>query len=905
MDALIGQTLSHYRIVEKVGAGGMGEVYRAHDSRLGRDVAIKVLPAHLSATPEVRARFEREARTISQLNHPHICTLYDVGHQDGVDYLVMELVEGETLAQRLHKSPLPTADVLRLGAQIADALDRAHRAGIVHRDLKPGNVMLTKSGAKLMDFGLARTGAPIQEAGRAAESPTMSRPLTAEGMIVGTLQYMAPEQLEGKEADARSDIWALGCVLYEMATGAPAFEGKSKASLIAAIMEHEPPSMAELQPLTPPALQHTVRRCLAKDAGERWQSARDLAQELEWIRGVGSQAGAPAPGTARRRGRERLAWMAAALALAAGSLLGILVGQRIGSTRGAGKGDIRIPRRFDLVLPDSLPMTFVGGSVLAIEERSLALSPRGDVLVYVAEHRGAARLVSVDLTKGTIELLPGTQGASSPFFSPDGNWVGFLTETELKRVATHGASPMTLAQVDEPYGAQWVDAERIVVAERQGSALTFVRSGGGRFDSLKATAGVSPLLTPDRSGLLWSYAHRLSHLDIDTRKMSFLTVRGREHPDSAWPAELLYGYSPFLLASGYLLYVQSGSDGALVGVPVAPGTLRPLAEPIPVATNVRISASGPSVSQFTTSSGVLVYASDTGFGFRHFIRRRRDGIVDSLPFRPAEYGNFEVSPEGSRIAVVIWPPSGQTELWIYDLVRGDRERVCDAEMILAWTADGNGLVYSTTRTRDAPPVTLRRHLDGSGRVDTLARRVIAAVSRDGRWGVLPARGGGRLTRRDGAGPDSIFIPNLLGDLSAFSPDSRWLAGTYWEAGRSEVYISPVDHPTGRIRISTAGGEEPRWSADGRRIIYRYRRDWYEASLRPGSPPTVRSPGKLFAGPYVNVPGYSHDVFPDGSHLVLQGSGNERTNRLHVVTNLDALLRSGEHVTGSPGEHGRQ
>ena len=223
MDPLIGKTLSHYRIVEKIGAGGMGEVYRAHDSRLGRDVAIKVLPPHLSATPEVRARFEREARTISQLNHPHICTLYDVGRDAGTDYLVMELVQGESLAPRLEKGPLPTADVLRLGAQIADALDRAHRAGVVHRDLKPGNVMLTKSGAKLMDFGLARTSAPIQQPSAPAESPTMSRPLTAEGTIVGTLQYMAPEQLEGKEADARSDIWALGCVLYEMATGAKAF----------------------------------------------------------------------------------------------------------------------------------------------------------------------------------------------------------------------------------------------------------------------------------------------------------------------------------------------------------------------------------------------------------------------------------------------------------------------------------------------------------------------------------------------------------------------------------------------------------------------------------------------------------------------------------------------------------
>jgi len=318
MGALIGKTLSHYRIVENIGAGGMGEVYRAHDARLGRDVAIKVLPPHLSATPEVRARFEREARTISQLNHPHICTLHDVGHQDGVDYLVMELVEGETLAQRLEKGPLSTSEVLRLGAQIADALDRAHRDGVVHRDLKPGNVMLTKSGAKLMDFGLARTSAPIQEAGATAVSPTMSRSLTAEGTIVGTLQYMAPEQLEGKEADARSDIWALGCVLYEMATGARAFEGKSQASLIAAVLKVEPRSMTELQPLTPLALERVVKRCLEKSPEDRLQSARDLAFDLEGVSGSASGAIPVAAGIGASA-RRRFGWhlvLASALASA-------------------------------------------------------------------------------------------------------------------------------------------------------------------------------------------------------------------------------------------------------------------------------------------------------------------------------------------------------------------------------------------------------------------------------------------------------------------------------------------------------------------------------------------------------------------------------------------------------------
>ena len=324
-----GALLSHYKIIEKIGAGGMGEVYRAQDTRLGRDVAIKVLSSHLAQTPEVRARFEREARTVSQLNHPHICTLHDIGHEAGVDYLVMELVDGETLADRLQKGPLPVLEVLTFGAQIAEALDAAHRRGIIHRDLKPGNVMLTKAGVKLMDFGLARTRVtPVT--GTEADSPTMSRPLTEKGTIVGTFQYMAPEQLEGKEADARSDIWALGCVLYEMATGKPSFDGTSQASLIAAIMDHEPRPITELQPLTPPVLERAVRQCLAKDPDKRWQNARDVARELEWIAAGAVESDALIP-SFRRRGHAFIPWTITGVVAVVAALIwiGMLPGGRM------------------------------------------------------------------------------------------------------------------------------------------------------------------------------------------------------------------------------------------------------------------------------------------------------------------------------------------------------------------------------------------------------------------------------------------------------------------------------------------------------------------------------------------------------------------------------------------------
>ena len=326
-----GTRLGPYEIVSPIGAGGMGEVYRARDTRLGRDVAIKVLPQHLSTNAEVRARFEREARTVSSLNHPHVCTLFDVGRDGAVDYLVMELVEGQTLAQRLASGALPTGEVLRLGAQIADALDRAHRAGVVHRDLKPGNVMLTKGGAKLMDFGLARaTGlsAPGGASGATepalTQSPTVAGPLTAEGTIVGTFQYMSPEQLEGKEADPRSDVWALGCVLYEMASGRRAFEGRSQASLISAIMTSEPAPISQATPTSPPALERVVRACLEKDPNDRLQSAHDVRLQLEWIRSEPARPGPPTAASARRR---PALWLAAAALLVVAAAAAFLAGR--------------------------------------------------------------------------------------------------------------------------------------------------------------------------------------------------------------------------------------------------------------------------------------------------------------------------------------------------------------------------------------------------------------------------------------------------------------------------------------------------------------------------------------------------------------------------------------------------
>ncbi len=891
-----GTMLGPYQILAPLGAGGMGEVYRARDTRLGRDVAVKVLPPHLADTPEARARFDREARTVSQLNHPHICTLHDIGSQDGVDYLVMELVEGDTLARRLEKGPLPVAEVLSLGRQIAQALDRAHRAGVVHRDLKPGNVMLTKGGAKLLDFGLARALGLAPNTDAMSRSPTMTGPLTAEGTIVGTFQYMSPEQLEGKEADARSDLWALGCVLFEMTTGRRAFDGGSQASLIAAIMERQPPLLSAVQPVTPPHLERVVARCLQKDPDARFQSAGDLAfaLEAESSSATGVVSGRMPTPTARR-GRGRWVAIIGLAAAVAGVLLGVAFSSRIGTKPASGSADASTVRRFDLVLPDSLPLVYVGDSFLGLETRALALSPRADMLVYVAGQRGHAVLVTVDLATGVAQALPGTQGAFSPFFSPDGNWIGFLAGMELKKIAVRGGAPVVLAGVEEPYGAQWPEAEKIAVIERQGQVVTYVRASGGRMDSVKITPrmGFAQLLSPDRTRLAWTWNRQMAAFEFKSGKTSFLTNRGLVPDGSVAPADLLYGSAPVLLSPDKLLYIQAGSGGTLVGVPVERGSLRPLADPIQVAMDLRISATA-AMSQMSVAAGILVYAEDPGSGTLRFLRRRADGQTEALAFPPGDYGTFELSPDGNRLAVIKRPPSGQPELWLFDLARGTQERVHDSVYGVGnWSADGLGLCV-TIGGAGGSRTALRVHMDGTSSVDSLAVGVASAYSAviespDGRWSLRLNADGGVMVGADGHSTD---IPHISG-LARFSPDSRWLAATYSEAGRSEIYVSPADQPARRVRVSTAGGEEPRWSADGKSIVYRFDNGWYRSSFLPGLQPSAGVPVKVFTGPYVNVPGYSHDLFPDGSQLLALGSGSDVAQRLRVVTGMDALFPSGK------------
>ncbi len=463
-----GAKLGHYEIVAPLGAGGMGEVYRARDTRLGRNVAIKILPEQLSNDPVRKQRFEREAKTISNLNHPHICTLHDVGTQDGVDYLVMEYVEGETLAKRLEKSPLPLEQVLKIGAQIADALDKAHRSGVVHRDLKPGNIMLTATGAKLLDFGLAKPAAPLTSVATLTAAVTQSSPMTEQGAIVGTFQYMSPEQIEGKELDGRSDIFSFGAVLYEMLAGQRAFPGKSQLSVASAILEKEPVPISTIKPLTPPALDHAIRRSLAKDPEERWQTARDLASELKWITDGGSQVTSGTTAAARgirARWRGTLLWGVVSVLLAA------ITGLAIWNLKPSAPPPS--VSRFTITLPP-------GRQLAGLQNGSaVALSPDGTDLAYVAIQGGTQQLYLRAMDSLAATPIPGTDGAVNPFFSPDGQWLGFFADNRLKKVPVSGGTAQTLGDAAFPRGASWSGQGMIAFAPASVSALQLLSEAGG------------------------------------------------------------------------------------------------------------------------------------------------------------------------------------------------------------------------------------------------------------------------------------------------------------------------------------------------------------------------------------------------------------------------------------------
>ncbi len=854
LDRLTEALRDRYVLERELGAGGMATVYLARDLRHDRYVALKVLRPELAAVVGAE-RFLHEIKTTAHLQHPHILPLHDSGEADGSVFYVMPYVEGETLRDRLRREKqLPVEDTVRIASEVASALDYAHRHGVVHRDIKPENILLYEGQALVADFGIALAVSRTDGGTRMTES----------GMSLGTPHYMSPEQAMGeREITGRSDIYALGCVTYEMLTGDPPFTGSTAQAIVAQMLTERPRGIAAQRRTVTPAMEAAVFRALEKLPADRFASAVEFAEALA---GEGAATVArSAPGSTPARRRVRSTAMVG-LALALGTAFGMWLPRPVARPGAASGG---VARTLDLVLPDSLPFAFLGPAPLGVEQRALDVSPDGLQLVYVSPTASDTTLVVRDLVHGGSRVLAGTEGAFSPTFSPDGRSIAFFSGTVLKKVPAAGGTPQALATVDEPWGSVWLDSSRIFVAGRQGEKPMLVDAFSGWTDSIPGGPRRAGSITPDRSGMVYSYQHLLRYFDFATRSEWVLTSGGRVPVDSVVVADAIFGFGPTLLPSGYLLYVQQGGAGTLLAVPVEPGTLRPTGSPVQVSANVRFNSQG--TAQYATSEdGAVVMASTPGSGRTALVVRSASGSIASLGLPPADYGTFEISPDGRRVAIAIWPVKGLPDLWVRDLARGTSERIVQATIRgPVWLSSRKGPAALDT-TREGPLVTQTASPNGA---------------------LLFQRGpeGFRIVGRDSLAAGAIPVSGV-NSLGRFSPDGAWLAATSLQAGRSEVYVVSTADPAIRHRVSVDGGEEPRWSADGRRISFRYGSEWFEVSFTPGDPPTIGLPKLVFTGQYENVPGYSYDVFPDGRYLLLLLPTERTTHRLTVVTDVPGLLR---------------
>ena len=808
-----GTKLGPYEILSPIGAGGMGEVYRAQDTRLERTVAVKVLPAHMSSSAESRQRFEREAKTISQLSHPHICALYDVGSEGETEYLVMEFLEGETLGDRLGKGALPLDQTLRFGVEIADALDKAHRQGIVHRDLKPGNVMLTKSGVKLLDFGLAKAMAPVAQQSGLTSLPTVAGAanLTQAGTILGTFQYMSPEQLEGKEADARTDIFALGAVLYEMVTGRKAFSGTSQASLISAIMKEEPAPISGIQPMSPPALDRVVRTCLSKDPEDRWQSARDVANELKWI-AEGSQAGVPTKVSARRKSRERTAWVLAALTTAAAVALAV--------------AHFRQPPhpaqliRASIVLPEK---TFIG---------DVALSPEGGKLAFtVGNTAGVFTLWVRDLDAGAARQIAGSDGARFPFWSPDGRFVAFFADGKLKKVEAGGGALLAICDAENGVGGSWNRDGTIVFGPLPTAGLFRVLASGGKPVPVTKLAAARhekahryPFFLPDGRHFVYTATSLGGGAGEESDAIRLASLDGRED-------RLLVGtLSNAQYTAGRLLYAR---DDTLVAQGFDPdrGALR--GEPVVLEPRVFRATDWAGFFAFSASEQAIVTAvqfvvpSQLGWF-------DRSGKALGSVGPPETFGVFRLSPDERQVAATVMNASkNRSEIWTVDVASGSASKLTSGSRPSygpIWSPDGSRVFYASVTTPTSMPSVWFKAIDGSKEqpfLETPDNETPWDWSPDGRFlAVLRVPLEGKrfnelwiLPASDPKHPVPFATEYQDQGDARFSPDGKWLAYISNESGSPEVYVRPFPGPGGTWKVSVAGGFLPQWRGDGKEMFY--------------------------------------------------------------------------------------
>lgn len=878
MKLTTGAHLGPYEIVSRLGAGGMGEVFKAHDARLGRTVAIKVLPAAFAEDQPARLRFEREARAISQLNHPNICTIHDVGAEDGTAYLVMELLDGQTLADRLEAGPLPVDDVLRYGAHIADALDAAHRAAIVHRDLKPANIMLTKSGAKLLDFGLAK---PVS-ADTGADQATLQKPITTQGMVVGTIPYMAPEQLAGEDAGARTDIFALGAVLYEMTTGQRPFQGKTTASLMAAITGGEPPSIRSLQPTVSPTLEHLIAGCLAKSPDDRWQSAADIARELRWIR-TGESALASPPSRTRT---ALLPWsIASLLALAIVFLL-----LRLPANTNAAH-----PIRFTIDPPPGTVFHFIGR-----DAGPPIVAPDGSRIAFVAMSADGTRRVYVrafDTFASTA--IGGTEGASYPFWSPDGLNVGFFADGKLKRVSRSGGAVITLCNTAIGRGAAWSSTGTIVFAPDPYDGLFRVPDSGGTPSRLTALDRKEkelshrwPAFLPDGRHFIYLATHLL---DREANRAWVGSLDGGER------TPLVQSRSHVTYAGGFLFTLREQN---LVALEFDQDRLRAVGAPFPIADSVRSYPNTANGVFSASAQGTIAYQPvlDTAISRLEWLDRQGRPIATV-----ADPGNLEdpaLSPDQRYVSTAsIDQQSGSQNIWIHDLHSATSQRFTylpTFDHYPVWSPDSRQIAFDSSRTGHL--AIYAKTVGGDERLlyqskgtaqptgwsPEGSQLVFQTLSPNTKWDlwILNTKNGEARPLLHGAANEKY---------GQVSPDGRWILYTSDESGRSEIYATRFPDATGRWQVSTDGGSQPRWRADGREVFYLSSdRKICAASVEETADNfVVGRPQNLFQTAARMSGERSYDVSSDGKRFLVNATVlNQRSAPIMVVLHDPALRGKG-------------
>jgi eukaryotic-like serine/threonine-protein kinase len=910
MTLAAGKRLGPYEIIGPLGAGGMGEVYRAKDTRLDRTVAIKVLPTHLSADPEAKQRFDREARSISSLAHPNICHLYDVGHQDGADFLVMEFLEGETLAARIQKGPLPTEQVLKVGTEICEGLEKAHKGGVVHRDLKPANIMLTKSGAKLMDFGLAKSTVAVAVPNSSMTSPlgtpVSNQPLTQAGAIVGTFQYMSPEQVEGKEADARSDIFSLGTVLYEMATAHRAFDGKTMAGVMAGILERDPAPISSVQPSSPLMLDRLVKTCLAKDPDERWQTAHDVKLQLQSMREASSQYSAAASAATTAAAAEAASVAASAqsrrnrdrtLLILGTALLTAIVAGALGYMAHPTKPETKLAAT--ILLPPNLQVEPYN--------ISFAFSPDSQKIAFIGVGEdGRSNIYIRPLDTEIPQLLPGTEGAASPFWSPDGHSIGFFADKKLKRIDVLNASITILCDAPAGRGGAWSGNGVILFAPSNQTGLSTVSATGGTptpITMLGTETGTDrvPFFLPDgkhalfvRSSLQFTAPGTVYVLDIGSKKIEKLFDSDSE----AQYAE-----------PGYVVFSREGN---LLAQSFDASTMKASGEPIVIAQHIAFNAVRRAAQFAVSKSGLLLYALDTGVSVKQLTWfNLEDGAEAGKLGEPNRFLWFRLSPDDKRAVAAIADGksssiASEKSIWIYDLTRPNTTRLTfssGAYEFPLWSGDGQSVFYVESR----PPVPI---MQKSANNNSEAKQVfsdgmlhqISAISPDGqvlafstqiprdfRIDMLPLAADSK--------PSTFLAQDSNARAASFSSDGKWLSYISDQTGRYELYVVPYPGPGGKWQISKNGVIDGGWLKAPNKLAYMgadSKLYVVDVTTKGGAFDIVKTRNVFGGHPFPAVPPFlspQYLITADAKRVILpKVIKDDAPNSLTLITNWTADLK---------------